>query len=428
MKILIKNVRVIDAVEEYHGLNDVFISNGIIVDIGANLEYEADQKIDGSDLTAVPGFVDMHCHLREPGFEYKETVETGTKAAAKGGYTTICCMPNTKPVIDSEASLLALKSIINETAVVNVLPIAAISVNQKSEHMTEMAKLKALGAIGFSDDGQPVSKSSLMLEALEQAKEHDLLLIDHCEDHSLVKGGVINQGKKAEELGLKGISKESEELPIARDVKLAQEVGYKVHIAHVSTKGSAEIIRQAKARGVRVTCEATPHHIALSEDIIKLDYTDCKVNPPLRSINDIEALKQALKDGTIDVIATDHAPHHKDEKGSDFYKAPFGISGIETAFSVCYTELVETGVLSLKELIAKMSLNPSRILGIEKGRLSVGKAADITLLDLNKTVTINKESFYSKGRNTPFHGRNYKGEVIYTIVKGKVVYKKEDKQ
>lgn len=427
MKLLIRNVRVVDAITDYPDICDVFIKDGIIIDIGEVLNYKADQIIDAYGLTAMPGFVDMHCHLREPGFEHKETVKTGTMAAAKGGYTTICCMPNTKPVIDSEASLLALKSIINEDAVVNVLPIAAISINQKSEHLTDMPKLKALGAIAFSDDGQPVSNSKLMLEALETAKENDLLLIDHCEDHNLVKGGVINQGRKAKELGLKEISNESEEVPVARDVMLAKEVGYKVHIAHVSTKGSTEIIRNAKAQGVMITCEATPHHIALSDENIRPGFTDCKVNPPLRSSKDVEAIKQALKDGTIDVIATDHAPHHKDEKDSDFYKAPFGISGIETAFSVCYTELVEPGMLSLKGLVEKMSLNPSRILGINKGSLKVGQTADLTIADLNKTLNIDKESFYSMGKNTPFHGRSCKGEVIYTIVNGNVAYKKEEK-
>jgi dihydroorotase len=428
MKILIKNVKAVDAAADYPGFVDVLIQDGVISDIGMQLDCRADQTIDAEGLTALPGFVDMHCHLREPGLEHKETVESGSRAAAKGGYTTICCMPNTKPVIDSEAALSALKNIIANDAAVNVLPIAAISINQKSESLTDMPKLKAMGAIAFSDDGQPVSNSGLMTAALETAKENGLLLIDHCEDHSLVKGGVINQGRKAEELGLKGISNESEELPIARDVKLAKEIGYKVHIAHVSTKGSVEIIRRAKAQGSMVTCEATPHHISLSEEIIKPGFTDCKVNPPLRSAEDVEAVKQGVKDGTIDAIATDHAPHHADEKGSDFNKAPFGISGIETAFSVCYTELVEAGLLSLKELAAKMSLNPSRILGINKGRLAVGYAADITIVDLNKTIIIDKENFYSKGKNTPFHGRSYKGEVIYTIVNGKVAYKKEEKE
>ncbi len=427
MKMLIKNAHVVDAIDDYTTLCDVFIKDGNVEDIGEGLSYEADQIIDADGLTLMPGFVDMHCHLRQPGFQHKETVASGSKAAARGGYTTICCMPNTKPVIDNQESLSMLMDIIKEDAAINVLPIAAISINQKSECLTDMVKLKSLGAVAFSDDGQPVSNNNLMLSALQAAKEHGLLLIDHCEDKSLVKGGVINLGKKSEELGLLGISNLSEEQPIERDAMLAKEAGYRIHIAHVSTEGSAEIIRRAKAQGTKVTCEVTPHHLALSEDIIKLDYTDCKVNPPLRTKKDIEALKLALKDGTIDAIATDHAPHHKDEKGNDFYKAPFGISGIETSFSVCYTELVETGLLSLKELSAKMSQNPSRILGINKGRLAVGETADITIVDLNKAVTINKNDFYSKGKNTPFHGRSYKGEVVYTIVNGKIIYKREEK-
>lgn len=427
MKILIKNVRVVDTIDDYPESCDVMIHDGVVVQIGEKLECKAYNVIDGRGLTAMPGLVDMHCHLREPGFEHKETVRTGTMAAAKGGYTTICCMPNTKPVIDSEDSLMMLKYIINRDAAVNVLPIAAITVNQKGEHLTDMQRLKTLGAIAFSDDGQPVSSSSLMLEALKTAKENELLLIDHCEEHRIVNDGVINQGKKAMELGLKGIMNESEELPIERDMMLAEEAGHKIHIAHVSTGGSAEIIRAAKARGAKVTCEATPHHLALSEDIIKPGFTDCKVNPPLRTKADINAIKEALRDGTIDSIATDHAPHHSDEKGSDFYNAPFGISGIETAFSVCFTELVDSGLLSLKELLIKMSLNPSRILGINKGRLAVGYDADIVLADLDKIITIDKADLYSKGKNTPFHGKSFKGEVVYTIVNGQIAYKRGSK-
>lgn len=428
MSILIKNAQIVDSVEDFQGTWDVLIRNGEIAEIDRNLDCHGDQVIDVKGLTVLPGFVDMHCHLREPGFEHKETVASGSAAAARGGYTTICCMPNTRPVIDSEESLSMLTEIIKRDALVNVFPIAAISVNQKGEALTDMVRLKENGAVAFSDDGQPVYDSALMESALEKAKQHELLLIDHCEAQELVKGGVINQGEKSKELGLCGISNLSEELPIERDVKLADKIGSRVHIAHVSTAGAVEIIRQAKARGTKVTCEATPHHIALSEAQIKPGYTDCKVNPPLRSDSDREAVKAGLIDGTIDVIATDHAPHHKEDKGEDFYKAAFGISGIETAFSVCYTELAASGLLSMKELVRKMSLNPSRILGIDKGRLAVGKAADLAIVDLNKTVVVDKGNFVSKGKNTPFHGRSYKGEVIYTIVKGEIVFKKEEKQ
>ncbi|MDF2521563.1 MAG: dihydroorotase, multifunctional complex type [Clostridia bacterium] len=428
MSILIKNAQIIDSVKDFQGTWDVLIRDGEIAEIGRNLDCNIDQVIDAKGLAVLPGFVDMHCHLREPGLEYKETVASGSAAAARGGYTTICCMPNTRPVIDSEESLSMLTDIIKRDALVNVFPIAAISVNQKGEALTDMVRLKECGAVAFSDDGQPVYDSGLMESALEKAKQHELLLIDHCEAQELVKGGVINQGEKSAELGLQGISNLSEELPIERDVKLADKTDSRVHIAHVSTAGAVDIIRQAKVRGIKVTCEATPHHIALSEVLIKPGYTDCKVNPPLRSDRDREAVKAGLIDGTIDVIATDHAPHHEEDKGEDFYKAAFGISGIETAFSVCYTELAASGLLSMKELVCRMSLTPSRILGIDKGRLDVGKAADLTIVDLNKTVIVDKGNFVSKGKNTPFHGRSYKGEVIYTIVKGEIVFKKEEKQ
>lgn len=426
MKILIKKACIVDSVVEYPKGSDILIIDGMIKQIGVGIEVAADEIIDGAGLTVLPGLVDMHCHLREPGFEYKETVASGTKAAARGGYTTICCMPNTKPIIDNADALKKLLEIIEKDAVVNVLPLAAVSMKQQSQCLTEMKKLKELGAIAFSDDGQPVSNNGVMLEALFIAKDIGALIVDHCEDHGLVKGGVINEGKKAKDLGLPGISNLSEELPIIRDIMLAAEADYKIHIAHVSTKGSVDIIRKAKNQGIKVTCEVTPHHIALSDDIITAGYTDCKVNPPLRSLDDVVAIKQALRDGTIDAIATDHAPHHETEKTQDFYKAANGISGIETSFSACYTELVETGILSIKELVAKMSYNPSKILGINKGKVAVGEIADIVIVDLNKPNKIDKDTFFSKGKNTPFHGRNYKGEVVYTIVKGEIVFKKEE--
>lgn len=422
MKILIKNAQLIDAVVDYPMNCDLLIVDGVIEQISTDIQCAADKTIAAQGLTVLPGLVDMHVHLREPGFEHKETVATGSRAAAKGGYTTICCMPNTKPVIDNAETLSMLINIIQKDAVVNVLPIAAVSLEQKSQALTDMPALAQLGAIAFSDDGQPVSDKELMNKALFLSKQHQLLVIDHCEDHTLVHGGVINEGEKADVLGLPGISNLSEELPVMRDIMLAGEADYKIHIAHVSTSGSAEIIRLAKQRGVQVTCEVTPHHIALSDDIIAKGFTDCKVNPPLRSKEDVAAMKQALADGTIDVIATDHAPHHQDDKGEDFFKAANGISGIETAFSVCYTELVDSGLMTLKELVHKMSFRPSQILGINKGRLAVGAIADLTIVDLSKTVTINKNAFYSKGKNAPFHGRSYKGEVLYTIVNGEIVY------
>ncbi|MEA4847756.1 MAG: dihydroorotase [Clostridiaceae bacterium] len=422
MRLLIKHCSIVDAESNYEGFNDVYIADGVIKLIEPAIELEADRVIDAAGFYLLPGFIDMHTHLREPGFEYKETVYSGTRAAAKGGYTTVCCMPNTKPVIDDEASLSRLLDIVKKDAAVKVHPIAAVSLGQKGTELTEMKKLREMGAVAFSDDGKPVMTAALMMEALLAAKANNFLIIDHCEELSLAAGGAINQGKKAEQLGIRGIHPLSEELYVMRDVMIAEAADSYVHIAHISTAGSAKIIREAKARGVRVTCEVMPHHIGLTEDIITQGFTDCKVNPPLRTAGDAEALKEALRDGTIDVIATDHAPHHKDEKGEDFYSSAFGISGIETAFSVCYTELVKTGILTLKDLSAKMSGNPAKLLKLETGIIRSGSAADLVIVDTARKITVDRESLVSKGKNTPFHGRTYTGGVVYTIVDGNIAY------
>ena len=422
MRLLIKNCSIIDTANVYEGINDIYIDGGVIKEIDSSIELEADRVIDAKGFYLLPGFVDMHTHLREPGFEYKETVYSGTRAAARGGYTTICCMPNTKPVIDDKVSLSGLLDIIKKDAAVNVYPIAAISKGQKSIELTEMKELSEMGAVAFSDDGKPVMTAAFMREALLAAKINDLLIIDHCEELSLAEGGVINYGEKAEQLGIKGIHQLSEELNVMRDIMIAEETNSHIHIAHVSTEKSVEIIREAKSRGVRVTCEVTPHHIGLTEDIIVPGFTDCKVNPPLRTVKDVNAIKKALRDGIIDVIATDHAPHHKDEKSEDFDSSAFGISGIETAFSVCYTELVESEILTLKDLVTKMSSNPARILKLESGVIRTGKAADLVIVDTARRITVNKESLLSKGKNTPFHGRNYTGDIMYTIVNGNEAY------
>lgn len=426
MRLLLKSCSIVNSTADYEGERDIYIENGMIVEIGASLDYSADREIDAKGYSVLPGFIDMHAHLREPGFEKKETVNTGSRAAARGGYTTICCMPNTKPPIDDGASLDALTEILKRDAAVNVYPIAAISKGQKSIELTDMKTLRNKGAIAFSDDGRPVMSAALMREALLASKKNDCLIIDHCEELSLVEGGVINDGERSQLLGLKGIHPLSEELNIMRDIMIAEETSARVHIAHISTCKSAEIIRRAKGKGIRVTCEVTPHHIGLSEEIIEEGFTDCKVNPPLRRPEDIASLKAALADGTIDVIATDHAPHHRDDKGKDFYTAAFGISGIETAFAVCYTELVAGGVITLKELTRKMSYNPARILGLNAGEIKPGLPADFAIVDINKRITIDREKLISKGKNTPFHGRSYIGDIAYTIAKGKVVYENID--
>jgi len=422
MRLLLKHCSIVDPENPYEDIRDIYIEGGRIGRIEPSIELEADRVIDVKGFHVLPGFVDMHTHLREPGFEYKETVYSGTRAAARGGYTTLCCMPNTRPVIDNEAALRSLLDIIKRDAAVNVLPIAAITKGQKSTELTDMKSLKALGAVAFSDDGRPVLTAAFMREALLAAKENDWLITEHCEELSLAEGGAINLGKASDRLGIKGIHPLSEELNIMRDIMLAEETGAHIHIAHVSTAKSADMIRTAKAKGIRVTCEVTPHHIGLTEDIITRGFTDCKVNPPLRTQEDVKALKEALRDGTIDVIATDHAPHHISEKGEDFYKAAFGISGIETAFSVCYTELVDTGFLTLKELAGKMGGRPARLLKLETGEIRRGMAADLVVVDTAGRITIDKNRLVSMGKNTPFHGRSYKGDIMYTIAGGRPVY------
>ena len=422
MKLLLKNCTIVDAIDDYSGKRDILINEGIIEKIEKNITVEVDETIDTEGFYVMPGFIDAHVHLREPGFEKKETVRTGSKAAAKGGYTSICCMPNTNPVTDSVERLNNLMEIIKKDGVVNVFPIASVTIGEKGNEITEMAVLKNVGAIAFSDDGRPIENAKIMRNALKIAKEKKIVVMEHCEDLDLAEGGVMNEGEKSRQLGLIGIPALSEELPIMRNVMIAKETNSAIHIAHISTAGSAEIIRKAKQDYINVTCEVTPHHISLTEDIIEDGFTDCKVNPPLRTKNDVEKMKQALRDNTIDLIATDHAPHHIDDKGNDFYSAANGISGIETAFAVCYTELVMGGYLTIKQLINKMSYNPSTLLGLDRGRIKIGKKADITIVDLNKKNVVNKEDFLSLGKNTPFHGRSYYGEVQYTIVNGKIVY------
>ncbi len=427
MGLLIKQCSIIDPGNTYEGINDIYIENGLIKLIEPSIGLAADKVIDAEGLFLLPGFIDMHAHLREPGFEYKETVYSGTRAAARGGYTSICCMPNTRPVIDDEASLSMLQKIIKKDAAVKVYPIAAISKGQKSTELVEMNKLSEMGAVAFSDDGRPVATAAFMMKALLSAKEKGFMIIDHCEELSLAEGGAINKGRKSEQMGIRGIHPLSEELNVMRDIMIAGNTYSHIHIAHVSTAGSAEIIRAAKKRGIKVTCEVTPHHIGLTEDIITPGFTDCKVNPPLRTAGDVEALKEALKDGTIDVIATDHAPHHKDEKSEDFYSSAFGISGLETAFSVCYTELVEPGILTLKELSERMSKNPAELLKLDTGIIRTGIAADLVLVDTAREITVNRNDFLSKGKNTPIHGKTYKGDIVYTIVDGNVAYENKNR-
>lgn len=425
MRILLENCNIIDPFIDYKEENQILIEKGIIKKISKASNVDADLIIDINGMAVIPGLIDLHCHLREPGFEYKETIKTGTMAAAKGGFTTICSMPNTNPVIDNAFILKDLKKIIDRDAVVEVIPIGAVTVGQKGKELSDLEKMLECGVWMFSDDGNPIWNEEIMEKCLSLAKTKHLFVIDHCEDLNLVAGGVINIGEMSKRFGLKGIPNASETEPIKRNIRIAQALDAPIHIAHISTKESLNAIKKAKEEGVRVTCEVMPHHISLCDGDIKADNTDYKVNPPLRNRLDVEALKIGIKEGIIDVIATDHAPHGLKDKPKNFYEAANGISGLETAFSVCYTYLVRNNYITLKELINLMCLRPANLLNIDKGRIKEGHIADLTVIDLNKNYTVNKNDFVSKGKNTPFHGKELWGEILMTIASGRIVYRKE---
>lgn len=426
IKTLLKNCTLIDGINDYKGLFDVLIQDGRICRIDRRIDnVEFDRCIDAESNAVLPGFIDMHCHLREPGFEYKETIESGSKAAAKGGYTTICCMPNTKPVMDNIDSIKKLKEKINKSSEIEVIPIGALTLNQQGVEICDLDALADEGVMLFSDDGYPVMDNSIMFQGLKESLKKKILIIDHCEDINLVKGGVINEGNACSRLGLKGIPALAEELQVMRDVMMSQYTGARIHIAHISTENSLNIVRMAKQKGIKVSCEVTPHHISLSEEDIVAQDTNFKVNPPLRRTEDVNALRQGLKEGIIDVIATDHAPHSSSDKPKYFYEAANGISGIEISFSVCYTYLVKTGILTLRELVRKMSYNSSELLNLGKGKIMEGSIADLAIIDLGAEFVVNRNKFVSMGKNTPYHGKSLWGETLMTIFKGNIVYEKE---
>ncbi len=424
-KILIRGGQIVDPSQGVNCIGDILIEKGKIKSLV--LEPEKIEKTDEDDTKVInaegmlvfPGLIDMHVHLREPGYEYKETIKTGTQAAVRGGFTSVCCMPNTKPVNDNETvTEFILRKAFAEGACY-VFPIGAITKGQKGEELSEMGMMYEAGCVAFSDDGHPVMNSLVMRRALEYTKAFDVPIITHAEDINLSANGVMNEGMVSHELGLRGIPAEAEVIMIKRDIELARLTGGRLHIAHVSTKGGVEAIREAKNSGLRVTAETCPHYFTLTEDAARGYNTAAKVNPPLRTVEDLEAIKEALSDGTIDVIATDHAPHHIDEKNCEFDRAAFGISGLETALSLSLN-LVKEGVLSLDGLVEKMSLNPSRILGLDKGTLKVGADADITVVDPEAQWKVEPEEFYSKGKNTPFKGFVLKGLTRVVICKGRI--------
>ena len=423
MKLLIKNGRVIDPHSRTDETLDILLDRGKIADIKPKIEGKGLKVIDASRLVVAPGFIDMHVHLREPGQEDKETIKTGALAAAKGGFTSIACMPNTDPVNDTRGVTEYILSEAKRNAVVNVFPIAAVTKGLCGEMLTDMADLSSAGAIAFSDDGRPIENSLVMRRALEYSKLLDTLIIDHCEDRNLSRDGVMHEGYYSYKLGLNGIPASSEEIMVARDIILAKKADAKVHIAHISVKGAVDLLKQAKKENVKITAEVTPHHLLLNDSYMESFNTDSKVNPPLRSSDDVNALLAAIKEDFVDAFATDHAPHTPDEKDVEISEAPFGINGLETAVSLLLDRLVNKNIIGIEKFIAMMSTNPARILGLEKkGKIAVGTDADLTILKLHQEVVVDKYQFRSKSRNTPFHGWKLKGAPVMTIVGGKIVY------
>ncbi|MDO5402499.1 MAG: dihydroorotase [Eubacteriales bacterium] len=422
MTTLIKNGRVIDPASKTDEVRDILVENGIIKSVEKNIDAAADHVIDAEGYMVMPGLIDLHVHFREPGFEHKETIRTGARAAARGGFTTVCCMPNTKPVIDSVDMIKMVIDKAKEVTDINVLPIAAITAGQDGEYITDFEKLKENGAIAVSEDGKSVMNARVARQAMRLAAQVGIPVFAHCEDKNLVARGVMNAGEKAKELGFYGIMNAVEDVIVARDILLAKNTGAQLHLCHCSTQDSVRMVKLAKEEGLNVTAEVAPHHFTLTEDDIHSDDANFKMNPPLRSRADVETLKGGLKDDVMDVIATDHAPHHKTEKERSFTEAPFGITGLETSVSLTMTELVKTGILTPMQMAEKMSYNPAKIIGIDKGTLLPGKTADITIIDPEAEYVINSDRFASMGKNTPFNGRKVYGQVRYTIVNGRVVY------
>ncbi|NQT32005.1 MAG: dihydroorotase [Deltaproteobacteria bacterium] len=427
--LLIQNGRIIDPGRKLDEVGSLLIAGGKISWVGRAKDTPPDADydvLDAKGLIVCPGFIDLHCHLRQPGFEGQETIATGTMAAARGGFTTVCCMPNTEPPLDNKSTIDYVKSTAAAEGIIRVLPIGCISRGRMGEEPADMDELAAAGVVAFSDDGEPVLNPELMRRALEYSCSSGLPIIDHCEDKTLSEGGQMNEGKISAELELKGIPDTAEESIVARDLDLTEKTGGWVHIAHVSTGGAVDLIRRAKEKGVRVTAEATPHHLTLTEERVKGCNTSAKVNPPLRTERDVKALIKGLKDNTIDIIATDHAPHTEAEKRQQFDLAPFGISGFETALG-SLMGLVHRGDISLVSLINKLTAAPAEIIGKKygPGTLAIGAPADVTIFDPNLEWTVDTKDFASKGKNTPLAGEKLKGRVVATIYGGKVVYRDE---
>ncbi len=422
MSLLIKNAIIVNSDKISEKPQDVLMERGVISKIAPSISANGVETLEAQGKYLLPGFIDMHCHLREPGRDDKETIETGSHSAAKGGFTTIACMPNTNPPIDSTMIVEGIIREAKRVGIVNVLVIGAITKGQKGEELVNISALKNAGCIALSDDGRAVANSQIMRRAMEYSKMVGILLIEHCEDPSF-HGGVMNESFTSTLLGLKGSPDAAETIIVARDIELARYLDTRIHLAHMSTKRSVELIRFAKSQGIKVTAEACPHHFSLTDEAAKFYDTNTKVNPPLRTKDDVEAIKEGLKDGTIDCISTDHAPHTKEEKELEYDHAPFGMIGFETAFGIAMKELVLKKVLTLPKLVEKMSGMPACIFGLEKkGVIKEGKDADCVLVDLESEWTFKKEDIASKSKNSPFIGQTFKGQVVATVCAGKVVY------
>ncbi len=421
MNLLIKSGRVIDPANNIDEVRDILIEDGKISAVSKRIEKRASKIINARGMVVLPGLIDMHVHLREPGGEDEETIETGTHAGVHGGFTSLACMPNTNPPVDNAEVVRFILSQAKLSGCIQVYPVGSITRGLKGEELSDIGELVESGVVAITDDGEPVANGDLMRRALEYASMFDLTVISHCEDKILSSGGVMNEGIVSTMLGLPGIPSVAESAMVARDVMLAELTGAKLHIAHVSTSGSVELIRNAKEKGIRVSAETAPHYFTLTEEDVRSFDTNFRVNPPLRTVHDLASVRQGLVDGTIDSIATDHAPHTVVEKEHEFALAPPGMIGLETAFSLVVSELVEKKIITLKEAVAKLTVAPARILGLDKGTLSIGADADVTIVSLEKEWMVKEESFVSRSKNSPFLGRKLKGVIEIVIVGGRII-------
>jgi dihydroorotase, multifunctional complex type len=422
LTILIKNGRVLNPSENLDKVMDLLVEDGRIKEKKEQIETDADKIIDAKGCYVMPGLIDLHVHFRDPGLTYKEDIETGSRAAANGGFTTVCCMPNTKPVVDNVDTVKYIIEKGKEVGLTNVLPVGAVTMNMEGKEVTDIESLKKAGICAISEDGKSVMNSGVYRKAMKEAARLNVPVMAHCEDINLVEGGVINLGNKSKELGVKGISNAVEDVIAMRDIMLARETNAKLHLCHCSTKDSVEMVKQAKAEGIDVTAEVCPHHFSMCSDDITENDGNFKMNPPLRTREDMETLIKGLSEDIMDVISTDHAPHSKEEKEKDLEHAPFGIVGLETSVPLTITNLVKKGYITPLQMAAKMSYNPAQVLGSDKGTLNEKAVADITIIDPDAEYTIDKNTFQSKGKNTPFDGYKVNGKVLYTILGGKIVY------